>query len=283
MASSGIGGTLTSGIQDISALLPLLGTEQCEVHIGSVLTEGYLYAAATPMSIFGSLGMASAGFKTFLACISIPAWNIVGAQKLRGSLDSKRKGLTCPLLRSIERRRDNHVAEIRLTSLLDSLHLENVDDLTIATGLEWNVKMFCLTAFLCALSILPYVHLNILGDSYLHPFVRWAFPMIRALGGFITATTIQIAIQIRLSIIMEKHLLFLTLDQYEDLGIDQAIGTYTALEPRLWELENDIDKQLRQMNPHNEGEALANIMQAAMILIIVSFQRSQDVLKNYKG
>lgn len=282
MASSGIGGTLTSGIQDISALLPLLGTEQCEVHIGSVLTEGYLYAAATPMSIFGSLGMASAGFKTFLACISIPAWNIVGAQKLRDA-GFEAKGTNLSLIALDREKKDNHVAEIRLTSLLDSLHLENVDDLTIATGLEWNVKMFCLTAFLCALSILPYVHLNILGDSYLHPFVRWAFPMIRALGGFITATTIQIAIQIRLSIIMEKHLLFLTLDQYEDLGIDQAIGTYTALEPRLWELENDIDKQLRQMNPHNEGEALANIMQAAMILIIVSFQRSQDVLKNYKG
>lgn len=32
-----IGGTLTGGIQDISALLPLGGTEQCEEHITSVL------------------------------------------------------------------------------------------------------------------------------------------------------------------------------------------------------------------------------------------------------
>ena len=45
-------GTLTGGIQDISALLPLLGTEQCEDHVSSALTKGYIYAAATPISLF---------------------------------------------------------------------------------------------------------------------------------------------------------------------------------------------------------------------------------------
>src|ERR1700675_4717314 len=79
---SAIGGTLTGGIQDISALLPLLGTEQCEDHIGSAITNRYLYVAAPPMSIFGSLGVARAGFKTFLAVISIPCLKIEGAQIL---------------------------------------------------------------------------------------------------------------------------------------------------------------------------------------------------------
>ena len=57
MSSSGggIGATLTGGIQDISGILPLLGTEQCSVQVSSALTQGYLYAAAAPMSIFGSL------------------------------------------------------------------------------------------------------------------------------------------------------------------------------------------------------------------------------------
>ena len=52
------GATFTGGIQNIAGFLPLLGTQQCEEHIGSALTKGYLYASATPMSIFGSLGIA---------------------------------------------------------------------------------------------------------------------------------------------------------------------------------------------------------------------------------
>ena len=57
----GIGWTLTSGIQDVAAILPLLGTEQCSVQVSSALTRGYLYAAASPMSIFGSLGVVTTG------------------------------------------------------------------------------------------------------------------------------------------------------------------------------------------------------------------------------
>ena len=63
----GIGSTLTGGIQDIAAILSLLGTEQCSIHVSSALIRGYLYAASAPMSIFGSLGVVSAGFKTFVA------------------------------------------------------------------------------------------------------------------------------------------------------------------------------------------------------------------------
>jgi hypothetical protein len=51
--------TLTSGIQDVAALL---GTELCEFHISSALTKGYVYVAATPLSTFGS---ARAGFIAF--------------------------------------------------------------------------------------------------------------------------------------------------------------------------------------------------------------------------
>ena len=74
MSSSGvneeIGSTLTGRIQDISAILLLLGTEQCSVQdqVGSALTRGYLYAAATPMSIFGSPVVVRAGFKTLVTC-----------------------------------------------------------------------------------------------------------------------------------------------------------------------------------------------------------------------
>ncbi|KAJ7575786.1 hypothetical protein C8J56DRAFT_759774, partial [Mycena floridula] len=66
------GDTLTSGIQEVSALLPLLGTEQCERHAGSALDRGYIYAAATPLSIFGSLGIVKAAFSTLFGTITHP-------------------------------------------------------------------------------------------------------------------------------------------------------------------------------------------------------------------
>ena len=59
MSSTGgeIGPTLTGGIQDAAAILPL-GTEQYSEQVVS-------YAASTPMSNFGSLRMVISGFKTF--------------------------------------------------------------------------------------------------------------------------------------------------------------------------------------------------------------------------
>ena len=39
-SGGGIGSTLTGGIQDIAAILPLLGTEQCSVQVSSALTRG---------------------------------------------------------------------------------------------------------------------------------------------------------------------------------------------------------------------------------------------------
>ena len=47
----------------IAAILPLLGTEQCSVQVSSANTQGYLYAAATPMSIFGSFWAGHCGIQ----------------------------------------------------------------------------------------------------------------------------------------------------------------------------------------------------------------------------
>ena len=79
-SSGGIGSTLTGRIQDIAGILPLLGTGQCAIHVSSAHTRGYLYAASAPMSIFGSLGVVSAGFKTLMACFAFR--NIEGAKIL---------------------------------------------------------------------------------------------------------------------------------------------------------------------------------------------------------
>jgi hypothetical protein len=262
--------TLTSGIQDISALLPLLGTEQCERHIGSALTKGYLYAAATPMSIFGSLGMATAGFKTCLACFSLPVWNIAGARKLQDA-GFEAKGTNFILITVDPDDKDHrYIAETRLISLLHDLHIEEGHKLTVQTySLLWNVKMLGLTAFLCMLNVLPYIHLNVRGNSFFHPLVRWAFPIIRALGSFFTATTLQVIIQIRLSILIKKHLVF---NQYKVDCEDACKERGTkSLEQYLLEVENALPKLIQ-----DEGEALvqanANIT-VWMVLLTVYFCR----------
>ena len=53
-------------------ILPLFATKQCsvQVRVGLALTQGFLYAAAAPMSIFGSLGVVRTGFNTLVACFS---------------------------------------------------------------------------------------------------------------------------------------------------------------------------------------------------------------------
>ncbi|KAJ7430824.1 hypothetical protein FB451DRAFT_984863, partial [Mycena latifolia] len=64
------GTSLVSGIQDISAFLPIIGTDQCEKHVGEALDGGFLYAAATPLSMFGSLGIVKASTSILVASIS---------------------------------------------------------------------------------------------------------------------------------------------------------------------------------------------------------------------
>ncbi len=115
-----IGATVTNGIQDISALLPLLGTEQCETHVGSALSEGWLYVAATPLSIFGSLGIARAGFKALLAGSPLR-----GSKFLRNS-GFKPSGTNLSLImldKSDEgaktENRDRHLAETNIMAKLD--------------------------------------------------------------------------------------------------------------------------------------------------------------------
>ncbi|KAJ7020755.1 hypothetical protein C8F04DRAFT_1241770 [Mycena alexandri] len=70
MARTNDGASLVSGIQDISAFLPIIGTDQCERHVGEALDGGYLYAAATPLSMFGSLGIVKASTAILVASLS---------------------------------------------------------------------------------------------------------------------------------------------------------------------------------------------------------------------
>jgi hypothetical protein len=256
------GKTITGGIQDISALLPLLGTEQCEDHVSSALTKGYLYAAATPMSIFGSLGMVRAGFKTLVANISIPRWNIIGAQKLANA-GFKPQGANLSLIMLDPNNGANYLLETRLGTLLEELHIDDPDKIKPRSKCgQWNVWMIFSTAFFCTLSIVPYIHLIQSGSNNLHISLRWAFPTIRAIGGFLVATSIQFLLQNRILVTVKNRLLFMSLKKrlplmspddrrFIELELDhmKALG----LELQLLNLERSIKLRLHPGPSESQG------------------------------
>ena len=205
---SGIGSTLTGGIQDVAAILPLLGTEQCSDQVSSALTRGYLYAAASPMSIFGSLGVVIAGFKTLIACFSFG--DIEGA-KILGNMGFEPQGENLSLIMVETGKGKNtgrYIIETRMDELINEL---NIDKSRI-TGVShksaaWNIKMMAATAFLCVFSIAPYIFLN-LGANNLNTSTKlaWVFPVLRATGGFITVALIQLLIQQRIITLSDHYL-----------------------------------------------------------------------------
>jgi hypothetical protein len=67
----------------------------------------------------------------------------------------------------------------------------------------WNIKMMATTALVCVFSIAPYNFLN-LGASTTS--TTWIFPILRATGGFITATLIQLLIQQRITTLSDQYL-----------------------------------------------------------------------------
>ena len=220
-SDGGIGSTLTGGIQDIAGILPLLGTEQCSEQVSSALTRGHLYAAATPMSIFGSLGVVRAGFKTLVACFSFR--DIEGA-KILGNMGFEPQGENLSLI-MVEAGKGKNAGRYIIENRVDELIKElNVDKNRI-TGVShksaaWNVKMMTTTALLCAFSIVPYIYLN-LGANNLEKGMTWIFPVLRAIGGFITATLIQLLIQRRITTLSDQYLV--KRDQLDNRDVEAAV------------------------------------------------------------
>ncbi|KAF8803124.1 hypothetical protein BYT27DRAFT_7054962, partial [Phlegmacium glaucopus] len=126
MSSSdgGLGSFLTGGIQIFSAILLLFATEQCEVQVSSALSRGLIHIAVAPMSIFGTLGIVSVGYKTLVACISF--WDIEGA-KLLSDVGFEPKGENLSLI-MVEtgkgRSQRRYIIEARMDELIQELNID---------------------------------------------------------------------------------------------------------------------------------------------------------------
>ncbi|KAJ7861901.1 hypothetical protein B0H13DRAFT_2567717, partial [Mycena leptocephala] len=112
---TGILSITTSGIQDVSGFLPLLGTEQCEIHVSCALERGFFYAAGSPMSIFGSLGIVKAGFTALW--ISLDRLPFHGPRQLRNA-GFNPKGVTDMLSYALDVDNSIYTAEHKMRTIL---------------------------------------------------------------------------------------------------------------------------------------------------------------------
>jgi hypothetical protein len=160
------------------------------------------------MSLFGSLGLARAGFKTLLASVdfSIYKWNFDGATML-SNMGFRPQGENLSLIMADTGKKGRFVVEARLDTLLEEMNLDETRIRGVSHKTKaWNIVMIALTAFLSSLSIVPYIYLNTITGSSHSPFARWSFPALRAIGGFLTSTMIQLTLQRRITTITKNWL-----------------------------------------------------------------------------
>ncbi|KAJ7573800.1 hypothetical protein C8J56DRAFT_839832, partial [Mycena floridula] len=215
MAQNSVGTTLVSGIQDISAFLPIIGTEQCEKHIGSALDGGFMYAAATPLSMFGSLGIIKASIAVLCASI-----HSKGAQMLSDA-GFKLEGSAAAMIGKVPRGekekrkakeeekegRTPYVAARQFLELLKEQHIENdASKLSLEfTYFKWNISLIIMTILLLPLSITPYIPIIVEN----HGITVWIYPLLRIIGSAICVITVQVIIQIRTKTILNDVLMTL--------------------------------------------------------------------------
>ncbi|KAJ7622282.1 hypothetical protein FB45DRAFT_798377 [Roridomyces roridus] len=171
------GNALVSGIQDISAFLPIVGTDQCERHVGEALTGGFLYAAATPLSIFGCLGIVKAGATILCASFSPrlaqmladAGFNLEGSiaamigKELHRSLPDPESTFN-KVPRKVQRvssqnddfGNDQFVAATKFLKLLEYQHISKEQVILEFDYSSWNLWLAISTFGLSCLSMTPY-------------------------------------------------------------------------------------------------------------------------------
>lgn len=193
---TGLGSVVVNGIQDVSAFLPLLGTDQCESHSTEGLERGFWYVAATPLSIFGSLGILKAGFITLILSIDIPRFR---GPRLIHNAGFAPDGLLNHLMYVNDTDDSISVAEQKVRTILEGRRpIEVVPNLYSKAWMWWNFQMLGWTITLSGLGLLPYVYI-ITHDIGHRPFsLTWMYPLFRVAGSALTATMIQLVIQLRI-------------------------------------------------------------------------------------
>ncbi|KAL0058154.1 hypothetical protein AAF712_015178 [Marasmius tenuissimus] len=253
------GDTISSGIQDIAALLPLLGTEQCERHVGDALQKGYLYAAATPLSIFGSLGVVKTSFATFLATMTKPFYGgswlqdagfgttgsvasmvtlVPGTKRYGAEVQSERlmkeQHIDNPeMILSIERfgwKKADEVGTGSLVCIFVSV-LRRLISASQHLNLSWNLCLVLTSALASLVALVPYIYL---AHSDKRNALAWVFPALRSFGSFVCVVSVQLALQLRIHHVTSSSLFLMKERHRRPLSIEESIREQDMLlESRL--------------------------------------------------
>ncbi|KAJ7167545.1 hypothetical protein C8R46DRAFT_898823, partial [Mycena filopes] len=195
---------------DISAFLPILGTDQCERHVGEALSRGFLYAAATPLSLFGCLGIVKAGAAILFSSISpqIAQMFVDAGFKLEGSIAAMigRTAQRASTTLVAEQNRIQYLAGQRLLELLEEQHIDKSKAQLSFHYYDWNIRLCIWTFCLACLSVTPYIRMIIQnqGDGRSPP--TWTYPLIRIVGSAVSVVVAQMIIQERVQQIFHQTL-----------------------------------------------------------------------------
>ncbi|KAJ7073023.1 hypothetical protein C8F01DRAFT_268271 [Mycena amicta] len=197
----GLGVTLTSGIQDISGFLPIFGTDQCERHIGSALEGGYLYAAATPLSLFGCLGIIKASLAILFASITYP---FNGARVLHDA-GFELVGSAAGMIGISADKRFEFEAASRISACMpESPGGGTMYYTRIAFRFsEWNKAFVAVTLPLSGMAITPYLAIIIRDHGAVS---SWIYPALRITGSALCALCAQFTLQRRIRRILRDNM-----------------------------------------------------------------------------
>lgn len=211
-AAIGILRVLTTGIQNLAALIPILSTELCAKHVPKALQKGLLYAAAAPMTIFGSLGIAKAGFIALVASIDYPYFHGPTLLKNAGFHPS---GMGKLFLHVKHNKHHLYKAEDKLRTILNKKKVTEVKvNIWSWDFWWWNMRLALLTAVLSILGLIPYI---IFIRVYLEDrtfLSTWIFPLARLFGSGLVVVNVQFLFQLRLIEEAYYRLRFIAADNY---------------------------------------------------------------------
>ncbi|KAJ7473441.1 hypothetical protein FB451DRAFT_1249288 [Mycena latifolia] len=275
---TGIVGVTTSGIQDVSGFLPLLGTEQCEEHVSCALERGFFYAAGAPMSIFGSLGIIKAGFTTLW--VSLDVWRFHGPRQLRNA-GFFPKGVMGKLAYALDTDDSIYVAEAQIRSILHRYQALDVDlNLLCWPWLRWNLLMLLFGLAFSSLGLLPYVYIIRLDFSD-RPFSEsWLYPVLRVYGCVLIASMIQLIIQLRVLFVLHSRLRFHALNSwFQDQGRVPPVSWNADIrsEECLSSLAEDIKHSAKA--PHDAHYEYLHGLETSVVALrsLSSFHKNDEI------
>jgi hypothetical protein len=170
------------------------------------MDRGFWYVAATPVSIFGSLGIIKAGFVTLIISIDIPGFR---SPRYLHNAGFSPPGLLKQLTYILDDNDSIYVAEQNIRSLLRQHRvMEVVPNLYSWPWVSWNLKMFAATMLLSVLGITPYAYIIVHNIGPRQFSSTWMYPLLRVVGSALAAVMIQLIIQFRLMTIVHRHLTF---------------------------------------------------------------------------